>query len=64
VIPIGHIGNTTARLDLQEVPETGALSEPSPETVIPVGALKEGDRICMSANGVLSAEMVTVTVGA
>lgn len=33
MIPIGYIGQTTARLDLQEVPEDGAISEPSPEAV-------------------------------
>jgi hypothetical protein len=61
---MGYIGNTTARLDLQEVPEDEAIAEPSPVTVIPVGTLKEGEPVRLSATGVLSTEAVTVTAGA
>jgi hypothetical protein len=60
---MGFIGTTTARLDLQEVPEDEAVIEPSPEAV-PAGALKEGQPVHLSATGVLSAEAVTVATGA
>lgn len=32
MIPIGYIGETTHRLELQEIPEDEAVTEPSPET--------------------------------
>jgi len=58
-----------ARLDLQEIPENGAVAEPSPElvpepAVIPAGALSPGTRIRVTASGSWTEHEAVLITGA